>query len=86
MWQFGRFVVGMLGGNLPEAHTALCTSAAWNEAIDLVRAQKGIDCHDLPIFVSHLQYLQDLGACGVDYASQVSFMPLYLCCDMLARL
>ena len=86
MWQFGMFVVGLLGGDLPEAHADLCTSAVWNEAISLVRAETGIDCLDLPILVSHLQYLQDLGASGVDYASQVNVMPLYMCIHMTARL
>ena len=71
MWQFGMFIVDQMGGYLPEAHTALCTSAAWKEAKALVLARQSIDLDDLPIMVSHLQYLQDLAASEVDYASQV---------------
>ena len=85
MWQFGMFVVGMLGGDPPEAHEALRRSAAWNEAIDIVDAHQGIDLLDLPVWAS-LQYLQDLGASEVDYASQVSDMPLCMCLDMPAGL
>ena len=79
MWQFGMFVVGLLGGDLPEAHTGLYTSAGWNKAIDCVNAHQGIDILGLPIMVKHLQHLQDLKVSGVHYPSQVTAMPLHMC-------